>query len=537
MKIVKGVLVYSLIALGIVIGIGILLMGIMFLIPSFKVFGYGFIYKTKGGTMQTYRFSENIENYYEMENIVLEFNATEGINVHVTADNENSRAAITSTLYYSYYGFYKDSSLITQSAQDVSYNSGTKTLTYKVNAYGLNGAINYSDKCYLDVVIPRRRIKSNGTADDAALSYTMNIHTVNGDIIIKGSGTDENFIGAIQVNNMSISTQKGDLSLYGVGSNVTGNTKPTKLEMNEFNISTQYGTFNFAGISQVTANGNVVFNSKRGDFLFDKLTVNGDFEITGDNVLFKANNLTVEGDLNYQTTNGAFKVANKIKSNSGQLSIVSNTTEVVLGTVEKGALGITTEYGNVTISDSQVNTLIIGGHGNVNVAACSGGLEARTSYGNINATYSKGALLVSNRGIITANSTNSTDADAKSIKTIVNLEGKAILNLTTKQLPFEINCGNNNCTVNITVQAVITNLGTGYVTSTVNMGKGTLNFTAINTYPFVVSATGGVSGRIGTYTIPGNGTRTGIAIEGDPAVNTYQEYELVAPKINFSTYM
>ncbi|MBR4745355.1 MAG: hypothetical protein IK070_01435, partial [Clostridia bacterium] len=493
MKILKGIAMYTLIAIGAVLCIGILLMGFMFLIPSFKLFGYGFVYNVKDVVPQTTIIHE-LDTEYKTETVNLNIEVTEGIGVRIEADQSDTANSIVSTVYSNYYGFYKGNRKLTVHEAKTSFNNATHTYNYSVSAEGVEGAINYSDKCVMVVKVPRKQLDGgNVQGGSENIKYNITVKTERGDIEIKGTQSDNNFLGAINVGSLNLTTTKGDLSLFGVGTVASGNAKPTSMVLDSFNISTKSGKFDFTSIP-TTVNSALALSGEKADFLFDNLTINGKLEISGDNVLFSAKNLTTADSVSYQSVSGAFRV-NEVLDAAGQVSVISENAQVTIGTAQNGELGVKTDYGNITVGTSKVTTYLHGGHGNVVVDKCEKGLEIHTTYGDITAKdYSKSAVFSTNRGKVVANSTYAGD-DVAALVTRVRLNGKAQLDLTTNKVPFDVT-STDNSTVNITVKDVVTGSAVydGDYVSTVNLAKGTLNVNMVNTKPLVIKATGAVSG-------------------------------------------
>ena len=559
MKVVKGILMYALIGLGIILALGILLMGIMFLVPSFKVFGYGFVHNTKETTPKVLVFS-NFDSSHNMTDVVLNIKASKGVNVHIVADDSNTAGSIVSKVYNHYYGFYKGERRILISEPEYTY-SGT-TLTYNVNVYGVEGAIIYSENCYLEVKVPRRQLTATGAAENTALSYHVNLQTENGSVSMIGTSENGAYTGVLQTKSINFSSIKGSLILDGVGSGTGGNTN---LSLTELDItSTKSGKFDFGNCDNVTVTGALTLNGKLADFIFKNINVSGGLEIAGDNILFQADNATVAGDIVYQSPLGAFKVAQTLKSTSGEIRITSNSANVTVGTVEASTFGVRSDYGNIKVGTSKASTYLQGGHGNIEITKCTEGLEAHTSYGNITVgEYEKYANFSTNRGAIVAKSTFDND-EVEDLRTTVNLNGKASLNLTTNQIPFTVKATDTS-TVNITVKKVKAQNGTTNTVSVVSLAKGTLNVTMPNATPYYVRATGSINGRIGStsvtnqerivkYVTETEDERLNRIIEDYKSVylhtcpdvtpimsptttNNSALYVFEAPKINFSTYM
>lgn len=529
MKVLKGIAMYTLIAIGAVLCIGILLMGFMFLIPSFKLFGYGFVYNVKDTVVQN-TIIHNIDTEYQTENINLNVEVTEGIGVRIESDDSDTAGSIVATVYSNYYGFYKGNRKLTVHAAKTSYDSSSKTYNYSVSVEGVQGAINYSDKCAIVVKVPRKQLTSEGHAQSENIKYNITVKSERGDIAIKGSQVDNNFLGAINVGGLNLTTTKGDLSLSGVGTVASGNEKPTSMVLDNLNISTKSGKFDFTSIP-TTVIDSLALSGEKADFLFDNLDVQGKLEIAGDNILFSAKNLTTTDNVSYQSVNGAFRV-NEVLDATGQVSVISENAQVTVGTAKSGELGVKTDYGNITIGTSKVTTYLHGGHGNVVVDKCEEGLEIHTTYGDITAKdYSKSAVFSTNRGKVIANSTYAGDNVAELV-TRVRLNGKAQLDLTTNKVPFDVT-STDNCTVNITVKDVVTGsaLYTSDYVSKVNLAKGTLNVNMINTKPLIIKATGAISGSAWANPSSLESGHTYRVLDAAEDLY-YSSFDFAAPKIN-----
>ena len=534
MKIVKGIAMYTLIAIGVVAAVGILLMGFMFLIPSFKLFGYGFVNNSKTEYLSTYNFNRDTDAGYATENVVLNITTDKGINVHILADSSDNSCSIATTLSNRYYGFYKDNRKITTKTNKVTWDNGSHTMTYDLELVGIDGAINYSEKCYVLVKIPRLKLNA-GIASNTPLNYTFNVKTENGDVEVAGANVDGTFAGGINLKSLDVATNKGDLVLNGAGNVVNKHEKPTSASFTHFALSTNGGKFDFSSLTDgVNVTGNVTLNGTRSDYTFTKFNVTGNLEIAGNNIAFISPKLNA-ANVTYNATSGLFKVTDTLTV-PGETSIRSENAAVTLGTVAAGGvettLGINTQYGDITVGTTNVVSTLIGNHGNIKVTKANKRIIAETVYGDITITeYAESAQVTTTRGRVTAHSTYA-DVDSEFMTEVI-LKGKAVVNLTTGQMPFNIT-SSDNATVNITVTAVRAAFAGEDAVSTVNMTKGTLNIHLDNTDAYKIKATGTISGKpSATLDSITSGTVYEVLFEDGEDVYAHSFFDLRAPKINF----
>ena len=534
MKIVKGIAMYTLIAIGVVAAVGILLMGFMFLIPSFKLFGYGFVNNSKTQYLSTFNFNRDTDAGYATQKVVLNITTDKGINVHILADSSDNSCSIATTLYNHYYGFYKDNRTITTKTNKVSWNSGTNTMTYDLELVGIDGAVNYSDKCYVLVKIPRLKL-TGGVATNTPLDYEFNLKTENGDIQVAGANNDGTFAGGIKLTSLDVATNRGDLVLNGAGSVAGKHDKPTSASFETLALSTNGGKFDFSSLTDgVNVTGNVTFNGTRSDYTFTKLNITGNLEISGSNIAFISPKLSA-ANVSYNATSGLFKVTDTLTV-PGETSIRSENAAVTIGTVAEGGvettLGINTQYGDITVGTTNVVSTLIGNHGNIKVTKANKRIIAETVYGDITITeYAESAQVTTTRGRVNAKSIyEGTDS---SLETQVILKGKAVLNLTTGVMRFNVT-SSENATVNISVTAVKAAFAGEDAVSTVNMTKGTLNVHLDNTDAYKVKATGSISGKpSSTLDTMTSGTTYEVLFDAEDDAYAHSFFDLKAPKINF----
>ncbi len=550
MKLFKGILLYTLIALGAVIVIALILLGLMF-VAKVKIFGIGFVYRTDHIAKYPMMKLEEYDTNGTCGDIDLNIKTTKGVGVKLEAAVDDTQAFIYAETLENYYGFYKDSNSTTLSAYSIV-KDGTK-LIVDITVTGLNGAINYSDKCYLTVNVPRYIL---GQKDNGTYKYNVNITSENGDVNVTGAVSENKFVAPIIVNDLNVNTIKGDFTISGATNNLANCAKegsvykkPEKIYLQKLTLKTEAGRFNFADIKNVYVGQSTLLQCTKGDFVFDTLGVGTDvsgtvvdttavLDIFGQNILFEANNLTVGNKLTYKTASGIFKIKETMKSESDQIELETDSAEVYINKVLNGSIGVRSAYGNITIKEVNDSTYVENNHGNINIGTCTQGIAAISTYGDINIDKCTASALVSSqRGSIKVNNESTSTDD----KVIVNAK-KTSINLTIGVAPFEINT-TDNCTINVTVKKVVEAKTVSgepkNVVSKIN-GKGTINISIPNVEQFTLTANGALSGSVGSYNANSdikNGQKVVLFRKNNDDTIKWEnsEFQLTATKIHFST--
>lgn len=563
MKLLKGIAVYTLIAIGAVIILGLILLGIMFIFPKVKLFGYGFVYRTDKIMQLPNIVISKYDPFSLVSNINLNVVTTDGIGVKVVSSKDDTQGFINVRVHENYYGFYRDSYNTSISAPKITKNDGE--LNVGINVTGVKGAINYSDDCYVEIQLPKR-VNGVGLVN---YTYDINIQSENGDVYLDGARSSGKLLWPLLINGLDITTVKGNAELAAVTNDIdhskASNDKgeieiiqPKFMYLDKLNLYTKGGEFKFNKIDNIYVGSSTLFNCVKGDFLFNNLLVGTNeqgvfvqdsdaiLDIFGDNVLFEAKNLTVANKISYKTDSGVFKVEEAIASVYDQIELETDSASINIGKVLNGQIGARSSYGNITIGTSNNSTYLENNHGSISVDKCNAGIAAITKYGDITIKEcTKSATINTERGDI--NITNIGTVVKKgddSYKIFISAK-KSNIDLTTNVIPFEIT-STDSCNVKVTVKDVITaeqvvEEDANNPVSTVKI-KGTLNISLPNKDQITLYAKGKLAGGIGTYatgTDIKNETQVVLFEKSENLTDGYvwqnSEFNLTATNINFST--
>ncbi len=527
MKLLKGIAVYTLIAIGAVICIGMILLGCMFLFQGkFTLFGYGFVYETELTVLGPNVVIETHDPTHSVRTINLNVKAHDGLNILVVADESATAGAIRLKTDHRYYGFYKDNSKLDIKNAVVSIDaSDNSIMNVSFEVKGVDGAIFYNENCVMKVIVPRYVLDNNGIATSNILKYNLNLTSEDGDINVKPAMVETEFVGPIAVTSLNVKTNRGNLNIDGLANSQTSEDNNT-VRFKNLGLETNAGRFDLTKLGAVEVEDSVRFNCKKGDFVFDELHVGIDkivtsggegqpdvvtygyisndtksskLDIFGDNTLFDVNNLHVASSITYKSESGIFRIKNTLKSYLDQTLVESDSAEISVKDIKGGQFGAISSYGNITINSSTDSTYLENKHGEVKITGkCDAGLAVVTTYGNISVKeYTKSGNFSTERGKIDVTSTATGD-DAKNYTTTITAR-KTSINLTTNEVPFNITT-TDKCTVNVNVKKVLTPVvsGTEYL-SKAHLKSGTLNVNLPQDgTQYRLIATGSLSGNIGT---------------------------------------
>lgn len=553
MKIVKGIFVYTMIALGIVVLLSLILLGAMFMFPKFKLFGYGFVYQKQATTQYaldtTTSGAYNLRKYSDVDKIEINVTCDTGYGVTIQpVESYDGNLKIVRT--DDYYGFYKGET----NKPTVTISEPQKTgsvLTLDIAVGTPNGGIIYNENCGITIYVPVFSTTDTSECNnDTAYTYNLDLQTTTGNIILRNANLNEltTYFYPLKVDSLNLSSTKGDITVSGITKEITYSpiesarkTGTNEVTLSNFDVNTKGGNVYFTDVPKLIIQNGISLTTNNGDFNFADLEVtSGDFSLTNQNadIGLVANNITIcNGSFEYKSESGLFKITGTLTLGIAdeECSIYTSTAPIKIGTVTGGVLDILNEYGVVEITtDNAASTKIDSTHGNVSVASCSNALTIITDMADINATYSSSAVVQTNRGkvTLTSNGTAGTDGTDHTIngKTVVS-SVKGDINLTTLNNPFQITTtGSSNVTINLKAVSVDP---ASSVTSSVNLRSGKLTFKVAEsiTYQYALLATGTISGNIGATTNFASGV---TKIMNNTDEEKYEIFNLTASKIVFA---
>lgn len=591
MKIVKGVLIYTVLIIGICLVLGMLIVGCMFIFPKFEVFGWKVMHKSNDIVKDNHSSSLASGDY------TIEIDAgLHAVNVVMFSD---STKYVLVNKYDDMFGFYKG-----------EYNNEVK-FEYPANNKitislgSVDGAV-LPRKSRIDVYLPHSH------------EYDLIIRTTSGDININGASSKDS-VDQLKVKSLDITTTSGDFAWSNVRSTIVkeGNAGlyghtivdsiDTKAEgfnkddykrfvfLNSLKAKTNTGKFDFSvknddvfiGAIAPTTIGNekfidvitmtdfgklegwlmsmltteptkFYFEADRGEFNFTDIVSYGGLSLNfvGQDVLVKAGKIIV-GPFNsdeaqidnkkmfsfyFNAPNGFFD----IKELSATLStIITNNIDIKLENVT-GELSVTTTYGNIEIGEISHNASLSSTHGNITVKNTSENIIAISEYGDITVnSYSGGGYLKNRHGKITANFN----------KEWYN-ENKSSITVDEYPMPMEMVSEDGSITANnLVFETIIQTTAGGTINANfmemykaasasdvinhkITLNGGRANVTVPNTQAFWFKGTGSISGSVGS--VPMTATEDFVTIltpnnEEEKEVIARLEVKTTSGSINFTT--
>ena len=411
-KIIKGVALYTLILIGILILIGAFIFGLMFFIPSFTPFGFAAInLNTNDETWSTLNLRESLTIDYDNGMSEVYGSEVKVYDVVVEAGDFNvkviSNPELTSFIRLRtsqhIFGLIRGDNAISLDTdleiyQDQSISSGER-YKLKVNMiYPTNGWINFKDSTlYLEV--------------PADYAYNLTIQNTTGDIIL-ASGEEDGNTTTLKIDTLDIETTTGSLNVEDLVASVDGEKN---LTISSMSLKTSGGIFDFTDINTLnimkdsSTTSTLVIDSNKGDFHFD--TLRSAIIILGDDVSIKANTVITGGNpFTYRATNGFFDIGT-INTGSDQLvSIITNNADIDIDIIkasnntngQQTSAIINTTYGDINIGTFYGKAKLATTHGSINVSLITAAISASTIYGDITLKYEGKASLTNINGAINA---------------------------------------------------------------------------------------------------------------------------------------
>lgn len=478
MKIIKGVLTYTMLLIGGALIICMALIGCMFLFPNFKVFGWGVMFQSNKlvTDIKSEKFSPESEGSDKV--ITLDIDAKlHDVEIYQFSD---STEYITIQKYDDMFGLMKgsrdnyDGSVTLDKVEDGVQNH------FKVETKAIEGAI-LKRTSRIVVYVPNRQ------------SYVFNISTTNGNITINGglkevAGKVETATN-LKVYGLNLKTTSGDFSWNNIYN------KNNEVPLNTLIAKTNTGKFDFTLADNITlksTGSQYYLECKRGEFLFNNINANK-VNIVGDDVLIRANKLHTEKSFYFNAPSGFFDVTTLTNNDNGLSTIITNNIDVKLDTVN-GELAITTTYGDITVNKTMANATLKSINGNISVGEAKSSLSAISEHGDITVgKYSEKVYLKNKHGKIVATFDTDATRNYENSSTMINEEGSITANKLILPTTLTTTAGG---TINASYSLLPTNT-TPRVTHEVNLqGGGKAYLQMPNTNAFKFSGQGNISGRV-----------------------------------------
>lgn len=478
MKIIKGVLTYTMLLIGGALIICMALIGCMFLFPNFKVFGWGVMFQSNKlvTDIKSEKFSPLEDQGNSNKVITLDIDAKlHDVEIYQFSD---STEYISIQKYDDMFGLMKGS-------RD-NYD-GSVTLDkvdekhYKIETKAIEGAI-LKRTSRIIVYVPNRQ------------NYVFNISTTYGNITINGglkevAGKVETATN-LQVRGLNLKTTSGDFSWNNIYN------KEKIVSLNTLIAKTNTGKFDFTLGDDITLkskpDSQYYLECKRGEFLFNNIDADK-VNIVGDDVLVRANKLHTEKSFYFNAPSGFFDVTTLTNNDEGLSTIITNNIDVKLDTVN-GELAITTSYGDITVNKTMANATLKSINGNITVGEAKSSLSAISEHGDITVgKYSAKVYLKNKHGKIVATFDTDAERNYANASTMINEEGSITANKLI--LPTNLTTTSGG-TINASYYLLPTHTTTR-VKHEVNLqGGGKAYLQLPNTNAFVFTGYGNISGRV-----------------------------------------
>lgn len=478
MKIIKGVLIYTMLLIGGALIIGMALIGCMFLFPNFKVFGWGVMFQSN--KLVTDIKSENFSPQPEDSNKVITLDIDAKLHDVEIYQFSDSTEYISIQKYDDMFGLMKgsrdnyDGSVTLDKVEDNIEDH------YKIETKAIEGAI-LKRTSRIIVYVPNRQ------------NYVFNISTTNGNITINGglkevAGKVETATN-LKVVGLNLKTTSGDFSWNNIYN------KEKVVSLNTLIAKTNTGKFDFTlgdDITLKSTDNQYYLECKRGEFLFNNIDADK-VNIVGDDVLVRANKLHTEKSFYFNAPSGFFDVATLTNNDKGLSTIITNNIDVKLDTVN-GELAITTTYGDITVNKTMSNATLKSIHGNITIGEAKSSLSAISEHGDITVgKYSAKVYLKNKHGKIVATFDTDADRNYNNASTMINEEGSITANKLI--LPTNLTTTSGG-TINASYYLLPTKTSPR-VKHEVNLqGGGKAYLQLPNTNAFVFTGYGNISGRV-----------------------------------------
>lgn len=462
MKALKGLMIYVGIVLGIIFAIGVLLFGIMYFAPNFRIMGVGVTHsdgEIEGDPIV-------LTDYAGYNSIELGLSSNK-VPIHVVASTEATN--VEYKLILATFGISFD---ITEYRVVKDIEVKNSTLKVNLSVTEPNGWISMGGS-RVEVTVP------------ASKTYALVLNTKSADIKLGDGSSPE-----LSVSKLTVNTQSGDLKYYKNSKNEGGIT----LNLGALNLTTVSGEMNFSQVETLNVASQIKLSAERGEFVFND--VNASLDIRGTGVGIKAENINCTADgFTFMSENGQFNVKTLNSPSGAENTIITDTCSINITTLT-GKTGIITTSGSITIDEINNEAILQSEHGNITINKANDNLNILTHYGNITvSSYLKNGSFTSKRGNILVNSTS--DYMDKVVTYIENVDGNITVVNKVNKLRIKT-LGSSKVTV--TFEEVKSGLAADktyeHAVELHDKGSAVVYLPAIISDPFKFMATGNISGSI-----------------------------------------
>lgn len=559
MKTLKGIGIYTLIILGILLVIAGLLVGCMFLMPGFKMFGWTLLAK-----------NHEVKDFYSASELDA---LTYTINIDASIYNVTVTLGEGKTVYVQQtdemYGFYRPDNYTEEDFKTSISQSGTIiNITSPSFPSSMSGR-----KSALYVTLPKK-----------AKEYNLNVKTSTGSIVIKG-----NTNGDFPLKELEINTESGDVSFDSLRSVVYKNgdkfqeitslenenkdllTRVVPIEKILINSNKGDVDFRFGSESLKTENiylttcsynqvkgassldalinilekntneNPIVLNTKNGDVTFDNV-YSQEFQLSGNDVLLRANKIYSSKEFKFNSPSGLFEISSLTAPLS---TITTNNIGIKLGKIN-GELSVTTTYGNIEIEESTKNTSLNTVHGNIKVGHAKGSVSAISEYGDIDVKYSSKAYFKNNHGSIKVEFVNKNEnktgieRDKEYNNTCDIITGNGTVNATNLTYETTLTSNGGRITAQFSEMYEAANKENNNISLVVHhkvvLNGGSAEIQVPSLKAFMFKGIGNISGSVGSTAMAANNEYKVVVGETASDLLAHFEVDAKGGKANFSTY-
>lgn len=461
MKALKGLMIYIGIVLGCILAIGILLFGIMYFAPNFRILGVGVTHS-----------NEEIKG----DPIVLTDYSYSSIELGLSSN----KVPITV--------------VASEEVTDIEYKLVLATfgVSFDITEYRVVKDVEVKDsvlKVNLSVTEPNGWISMGGSKVEvrvpAAKTYALVFNTKSADIKLGDGSTTE-----LKVSKLTANTQSGGLKYY----KNSKNEGETSLNLSALNLTTVSGKMDFSQVTTLRVVSQIKLSAERGEFVFKD--VNASLDIRGTGVGLNAENINCAADgFTFMSENGQFKVVTLNSPSGAENTIITDTCSINITNLT-GKTGIITTSGSIDIEEAHSDIILQSEHGNINVNKANDNINVLTHYGNITvSSYLRNGSFTSKRGNITVNSAG--DYADKVVTYIENVDGNiTVVNKVNKLRIKTLGASK----VTVTFEEVKSKLAAEktyeHAVELHEKGSAVVYLPAIISDPFKFMATGNISGSI-----------------------------------------
>lgn len=410
MSIIKGIFVYTLIFLGLVIGVGVILIGIMFFFPNVSVFGYSFYHGNNNGII--YEVVAEDETVVGLDNLIrldgdilsnvdaIEINAGHwdiDVNMYDATGIENNVTYFRVEFGRAITGFVKS-------------DSPEPSFTVTAERRALTGESEEKNVVTFTVIEPEGAYFNRGAGFHIWIPNTIDeltdlrINSGSGEITFSQVSIAELVpVGdpQISVANVLLNDDSGDATIRYVNIlndlTITADNSNFSIDRDlncDITMNVNKGKYQFANIINTQGNAEVNIEAVNADIQFNN--VQGNVTLMSDYGFFRAG--TISGSFSALSHNtddinnacdlriGAIYGSTIIQNDSGNIEVGQ------IGTVESNPTGndlrIDTKSGDVDIDNCFAKNIVITStSGVINLDNCLGSLDVTSQNGSVYATY------------------------------------------------------------------------------------------------------------------------------------------------------